>query len=162
MYYIIVWAIDRWGNAKWICLHVGNNPYYYEKPSGRVFSNNMKGVFDHDLDLWNHYYTLDGVAYIPNIKIVSEVSKGFSITLPPNTSLSMSNVVISSRAPWGIYIYRYWALFARYSRIHAGSSTIMLIREPLIPSVLLDPLLIIIVVLCSISILRGVSGEDKN
>lgn len=122
-YYIIIWAVDEYGNAKWICLHVASEPWVGDPAS--VTTTNEAQAVDPERDGVNYFYVLNDVFYVPYTRIdYGEFVRGFVIILPYSCNFSFGEVTVCSPGTrWGVFILRFEELF-KYGRARAGGVVI--------------------------------------
>jgi len=62
-YYVVIWAVDEWGNARYACYEVKDPPN--KLTTSRISTTNWGSVWDPEYDMYNYYYVLDGSPHGP-------------------------------------------------------------------------------------------------
>ena len=127
-YYVIVWAVDEWGNARWVCYEVSDDPptRMLREPE----SQNERGMtLDPEGDMKYYYYTFRGEVYVPYTWSGLGYDKGLAFVLPHDAEVRIGTVVIESpNTTWGYFTYRVDELF-EYRRMNVGGNTVCMFIE---------------------------------
>ncbi|RLD99043.1 MAG: hypothetical protein DRI92_02980 [Aquificota bacterium] len=142
-YYIIIWSVDEWGNARWICYEVDQDP---EVRTNRMATANFPGNWDPVWwDATNYYYTISReIIYTedprrPNASVFTPYhvvtgpppTPGFQLTLPPGKTVEIGGTEVAENdTAWGYFTVRIRQL-AEMGTITVGEIRIHMYAEPI-------------------------------
>ena len=125
-YYLIVWCVDEYGNARIVSYNPGKN--VSDPPDSTRYtalSGNIRGFVDPEADWKNYFYTLDGEPYVPYIRSPGGGYQGcFVLYLAPLVDVEFGGVVVNgSHGYWCLFILRFETLFG-FGSARAGDRCI--------------------------------------
>ena len=112
-YYIIVWCVDEYGNARIVAYDPGaSQEDPPEEKRYTISSGNIAGYIDPEKDWRNYFYTIGENPYVPYIRLDNHHQPCIVLYMAPKTEIRLRNTTIEgSDGYWCLFILRYKTLF---------------------------------------------------